>query len=95
MADLSDGPVRGNLHDLDLAEVSVAAINLHDVPFPQAVMDAFYRATNEHHAELAARDAHFKKAYDSVNAFRKEQLGWLQIAEHSMDNFMLSLRGRA
>jgi TRAP-type mannitol/chloroaromatic compound transport system substrate-binding protein len=64
-------------------------------PFPQAVMDAFYKATNEHHAELAAKDAHFKKAYDSVNAFRKERLGWLQIAEHSFDSFLLSTRGRA
>jgi len=64
-------------------------------PFPQAVMDAFYRAATEHHAELAAKDAHFKKALDSINAFRKEQLNWLQIAEHSMDGFTLSLRGRA
>ena len=64
-------------------------------PFPQAVMEAFYRATNEHHAEQAAKDAHFKKALDSVNAFRKEQLSWLQIAEHSIDNFMVSTRGRA
>ena len=64
-------------------------------PFPQAVMEAFYRAANEHHAELAAKDAHFKKALDSVNAFRKEQLSWLQIAEHAIDSFMLSMRGRA
>jgi TRAP-type mannitol/chloroaromatic compound transport system substrate-binding protein len=64
-------------------------------PFPQPVMDVFYRATNEHHAELAAKDAHFKKALDSVTAFRKEQLSWLQVAEHSMDSFLLSLRGRA
>jgi TRAP-type mannitol/chloroaromatic compound transport system substrate-binding protein len=64
-------------------------------PFPQPVMDAFYRATTEHHAELAAKDGHFKKALDSINAFRKEQLNWMQIAEHSMEGFTLSLRGRA
>ena len=64
-------------------------------PFPQTVMDAFYRATTEHHAELAAKDVHFKKALDSVTAFRKEQLSWLQIAEHAIDSFTLSLRGRA
>ena len=64
-------------------------------PFPQTVMDTFYRASTEHHAELAAKDAHFKKALDSINAFRKEQLSWLQVAEHSMDSFMLSTRGRA
>ena len=31
-------------------------------PFPQDVMDAFYRAANEQHTEQAAKDAHFKKA---------------------------------
>jgi TRAP-type mannitol/chloroaromatic compound transport system substrate-binding protein len=64
-------------------------------PFPQDVMDTFYRAATEHHAEQAAKDAHFKKALDSINAFRKEQLSWLQIAEHSIDSFMVSTRGRA
>jgi TRAP-type mannitol/chloroaromatic compound transport system substrate-binding protein len=65
-------------------------------PFPQPVMEAFYRAATEHHAELAVKDASFKRALDSVNAFRnKEPLSWLQIAEHSMDTFMLSTRGRA
>jgi TRAP-type mannitol/chloroaromatic compound transport system substrate-binding protein len=64
-------------------------------PFPPTVMDAFYRAATEHHAELAAKDAHFKRALDSVNAFRKEQLSWLQIAEHAIDSFTLSTRGRA
>jgi TRAP-type mannitol/chloroaromatic compound transport system substrate-binding protein len=64
-------------------------------PFPQPIMDAFYRATTEHHAELAAKDVHFKKALDSVNAFRKEQLSWLQIGEHAIDSFTLSVRGRA
>ena len=62
-------------------------------PFPQPIMEACYKATNEHYAEQAAKDAHFKKALDSVNAFRKEQLRWLQIAEHAIDSFMLSTRG--
>jgi TRAP-type mannitol/chloroaromatic compound transport system substrate-binding protein len=64
-------------------------------PFPQVVMEAFYKASTDYHAELAAKDAHFKKALDSITAFRREQLAWLQIGEHAIDSFMLSTRGRA
>ena len=35
-------------------------------PFPQPVMEAFYRATKEHFAELSAKDLHFKRAFDSM-----------------------------
>ena len=64
-------------------------------PFPQTVMEAFHKASTEHHAELAAKDAYYKKALDSVTSFRKEQLSWMQVADHSMDSFTLSLRGKA
>ena len=39
--------------------------------FPQPVLEACLKATHEHFGELAAKDAHFKKAYDSVNTFRR------------------------
>src|SRR5436190_24127834 len=38
LVDLSHGPVRGDLHDLDLSDVGVSAIDFHDVPFPQPVI---------------------------------------------------------
>ena len=56
------------------------------------VMEACYKATNEQFAEIAAKDAHFKKALDSMNAFRREQLPWWQVAEYSFDTFMISTR---
>ena len=34
-------------------------------PFPLPVLEACYSAANEHYAELAAKDPHFKKALDS------------------------------
>ena len=43
---------------------------------------------------LSAKDAHFKRAFNSINAFRKEQLPWWEIAEHAYDSFMHSTRGR-
>ncbi len=56
------------------------------------MMEAFYRATNEHFAEVAAKDAQFKKAMESVNAFRRDHLHWLQISEHAFDSFLINAR---
>jgi TRAP-type mannitol/chloroaromatic compound transport system substrate-binding protein len=63
-------------------------------PFPPPVMEAFHKAAGEHYAELAAKDPPFKKALESVNAFRKEQLAWWQIAEHAYDGFLIGARGK-
>jgi TRAP-type mannitol/chloroaromatic compound transport system substrate-binding protein len=63
-------------------------------PFPQAVMEAFYKAAGEHHAELAAKDPGFRRALESANGYRKEQLAWWQIAEHAYDGIVISNRGR-
>ena len=62
---------------------------------PAAGHGGLLQGHQEHFAELAAKDAHFKRAFDSVNAFRKEQLPWWQIAEHAYDSFDASpARGR-
>ena len=61
-------------------------------PFPMPVMEACYKAAKEQFAEIAAKDAHFKKALESMNAFRREQLPWWQIAEYAFDTFMISTR---
>lgn len=60
--------------------------------FPQPVLEACHKATTEHFGEVAAKDAGFKKAYDSAIAFQKEQLPWWQIADHAYDSIMLGLR---
>ena len=59
--------------------------------FPQPVLEACLKATHEHFGELAAKDAHFKKAYESVNTFRRLQQPWWQIAEHAYDTITLSM----
>jgi TRAP-type mannitol/chloroaromatic compound transport system substrate-binding protein len=63
-------------------------------PFPPVIMEAAYKAANEHYAELAAKNPSFRKALDSVNAFRAEVLPWWQVSEHAFDSFMISVRGR-
>lgn len=64
-------------------------------PFPQALMEAFYRATSEHFAEVAAKDAQFKRVMESVNAFRRDHVQWLQISGHAFDKFLINASGRA
>jgi TRAP-type mannitol/chloroaromatic compound transport system substrate-binding protein len=63
--------------------------------FPQPVLETYYRAANEYFAELAAKDASFKRALDSVNAYRRDRLQWWQTAEHAIDSFIIAARGRA
>lgn len=63
-------------------------------PFPQPVIETCYKATQEHFAELAAKDSHFKRAFDSANAFAREQAPWWQIAEHAYDSAVIASRGR-
>ncbi len=63
--------------------------------FPQPVLEACYRATNEYLGELAAKDASFKRALDSVNAYRRDRQQWWQIADHAIDSFNVAVRGRA
>jgi len=63
-------------------------------PFSVEILDASYKATNELFAEVAARNAMFKKLYDSMTAFRNEQYQWHQVCEATYDNYMIGKRGR-
>lgn len=64
-------------------------------PFPQTIMEASLRAANEYYAELSGRNESFKRAYDSMVAFRGETLLWWQVGELSYDSFMARSRGRS
>ncbi len=65
-------------------------------PFPQPVLEACYKATTEHLGEIAAKSIGFKKALDSMNAFRADHLAWRQVAEQAYDGFMIQImRGKA
>ena len=64
-------------------------------PFTQDILEAGYAAANEVYAQLSAENADFKKALDSMTAFRAESLLWWQIGELSYDSFMARTRGRA
>ena len=58
-------------------------------PFPVATVDAAYKAATELYAEVSAKNALFKKGYDSMVAFRAEQYPWWQVGEYSYDGYMI------
>jgi TRAP-type mannitol/chloroaromatic compound transport system substrate-binding protein len=74
-----------------LRELAVGGIKL--TPFPQAVMEACYVASNELYSELSAKNPKFKKVYDSWRPFRNEEVLWFRVAEGTFDTFMARLSG--
>jgi TRAP-type mannitol/chloroaromatic compound transport system substrate-binding protein len=58
------------------------------LPFSPAIMDASFAASNQVYAETTAKNAEFKKVYDSMVAFRKEEVLWFRVVENTFDNYM-------
>ena len=63
-------------------------------PFPQPVMEACLKASNEVNAETSASNADYKKVLDSMQAFRNDEYLWWQVAEYTYDSFMIRTRTR-
>src|SRR6476469_913982 len=64
-------------------------------PFPQTVMEACLKASNEVNAETSAANADYKKVWDSIVAFRNDEYLWWQVAEYTYDTFMIRTRPRS
>src|SRR6266702_4524621 len=62
--------------------------------FPQPVMEACLKPSNEVNAETAAANADYKKVLDSMQAFRNDEVLWWQVAEYTYDSFMIRTRTR-
>ena len=56
--------------------------------FSKEIMDACYEAAEQTCAETAAKNAAFKKVYDSWVPFRSAQLEWFGVAESAFDRYM-------
>jgi TRAP-type mannitol/chloroaromatic compound transport system substrate-binding protein len=61
-------------------------------PFPPEVMDGCWKAATELYAELGTKNEWFKKFYDHFTAFRSDQYLWWQVAEYTMDSYMIRFR---
>jgi len=62
--------------------------------FPAPVMEASLKAALEVYAEMSARNADFKKAWDSLLAFRNDAYLWWRVAEYTYDDFLIRNRTR-
>jgi TRAP-type mannitol/chloroaromatic compound transport system substrate-binding protein len=57
-------------------------------------MEACQKAAMEVYAEVSAKNADFKKMWDSLLAFRNDQYTWWRVAEYTYDDFMIRHRTR-
>jgi TRAP-type mannitol/chloroaromatic compound transport system substrate-binding protein len=64
-------------------------------PFPQPVLEACLKASNEVNAEISAANPDFKRIWENIVAFRNDEYLWWQVAEYSYDTFMIRTRPRA
>ncbi len=60
--------------------------------FPQEVLEACYKTSNELYVQLGLENPKFKKVAESYMAFRSDEYLWWQVAEYSFDNFMIRER---
>ncbi len=60
--------------------------------FPQEILEACFKTTNDLYNELCQQNAKFKAISDSYSAFRADEYLWWQVAEYSFDNFMIRER---
>ena len=58
-------------------------------PFTQATMEACLKASNEVNVETSASSPDYRKVLDSMQAFRRDQYLWWQVAEYGYDSFMV------
>src|SRR5213082_2107706 len=49
------------------------------MPFPQPLMEAAFKASNELYAELSAKSPKFKKIYENWRPFRNEEILWFRV----------------
>jgi len=62
------------------------------MPFSTPVLEACLNAALELYHEVSAANPEFKKAYESMIAFRGDQYLWWQVAEYSNDTFLIRNR---
>jgi TRAP-type mannitol/chloroaromatic compound transport system substrate-binding protein len=63
-------------------------------PFSPEVMEGCWKAATELYTELSAKNEWFKKFYDHFTAFRGDQYLWWQVADYTMDSYMIRFRNQ-
>ena len=63
-------------------------------PFSQEVMDGCHKAALELYDELNKSNPAFKKLYESYKAFQDDGYLWHQVADFTMDHYMIRYRNQ-
>ncbi len=58
------------------------------LPFPKDVLDLAFKEAMALYAELSAKNENWKKVYEDMAAFRKDQNLWFRFTEARFDSFM-------
>jgi TRAP-type mannitol/chloroaromatic compound transport system substrate-binding protein len=75
------------LNPAALRRLLANGVKLHG--FSPEIMEACFKAAKELHGEIAAKNASFKKVYDSMTTFTNNGYQWFQVAELGYDSFMV------
>ena len=62
--------------------------------FPQPVLEACHRATPSISARSPPRTLNSRGGMESITAFLREHLPWLQASDHAFDAFQIAINGR-
>jgi TRAP-type mannitol/chloroaromatic compound transport system substrate-binding protein len=81
------------LNPAALKRLIANGVNL--APFPNDVLAACYKASEENYEEIASKNAKFRKVYEPWKKFRDEQVQWFSIAEARQDSFMVNAQRSA
>lgn len=60
--------------------------------FPKSVMDAGFKASQEAYEANAAKSADFKKLYDDMRAFQRDQILWNRHSEFQYNQYMNTVK---
>lgn len=61
-------------------------------PFPKAVMEAAFKASNDIYGDLSTSNPHWRKVYTDWVKFRNDDILWFRVAESEFDRFMMTRR---
>ena len=60
--------------------------------FPKSLMDAGFKASQEVYAEHSAKSPEFKKIFDDMRAFQRDQILWNRFSEFPYNQYVNSLK---
>lgn len=70
----------------------IVASGIKFVPFPKSVVDAGFKAAQEVYAEHSAKSPEFKKIFEDMRAFQRDQILWNRVSELQFMQTMASVK---